>query len=183
MGSFLGSFLSGGHHDGSHTSLGSGSGRTGIGNLIALGGSGKGSGEEQLCILCHHADVCIGSAQSAGAAAHAQHNGDLRHNAGHLCDGGIQLGAGSQHIQALGQLCADGIIERDHRAARLGSQLQDFDVLLYIFDGDSLAVLENSVSLLASRIAAGSAHCAVCKQRGVLPVIEKLGEDFSFGTL
>ena len=41
------------------------------GDLVALGGGGERSGEEQLSILSHDAHVSIGSAQCAGAAAHA----------------------------------------------------------------------------------------------------------------
>ena len=183
MGSLLGSFLSVGSHDGSHTSLGSSLGSACAGDLVALGGGGERSGEEQLCILSHDAHVSIGSAQCAGAAAHAGDDCDLGDDTGNLGDGGVQLGAGGQNVQTLGQLSADRVVERDHRAAGLSSHLQDLDVLLNVLDRDSLAVLVNSISLLTSRIAAGSTHCAVRKQCGILPVIEKLGEDFSFVTL
>ena len=49
-----------------------------VGDLIALGCGGERSGEEQLCALSHDADICVGSAQSAGAAADTQNNGHLR---------------------------------------------------------------------------------------------------------
>jgi len=179
VGSLLSSLGSVSGHDGSHACLCGSSGRTGVSDLVALSGSSEGSGEEQLCALSHDADICVGSAQSAGAAADAQNDGYLRHDAGHLCDGGIQLGAGSQHIQALGQLCAHRVIERDDRAAGLCGHLQDLDVLLNVLDGNSLAVLIDSVCLLTCCIAAGSTHRTIGKQRGVFPVIEKLGEDFS----
>ena len=180
MSSLLGSILGGIGHDGSHASLGSSLSRTGTGDLVALGGRGEGGGEEQLRILCHHADICAGSAQSASTAAHAGDHCHLRHNAGHLSDGRVQLGTCGQHIQTLSQLCADGVVERDHRAARLSSHFEDLDVLFNVLDGDSLAVLVNGIGLLASRIAASGAYRAVRKQCGVFPVIEKLGEDFSF---
>ncbi len=162
--------------------FGSSLGRACAGDLVALGGGGERSGEEQLCILSHDAHVSIGSAQCAGAAAHAGDDCDLRDDAGHLGDGGVELGGSGQNVQTLSQLSADGVVEGDDRAARLSSQLKDLDVLFNVLDRDSLAVLEDSISLLTSSIAAGSAHCTVRKQSGVLPVI-KLGEDFSFGTL
>ena len=56
---------------------------------------------------------------------------------------------------------------------------EDLDVLLNVLDGNSLAVLIDSVCLLTCCIAAGSTHRTIGKQRGVFPVIEKLGEDFS----
>ena len=92
-----------------------------VGDLIALGSGGKRSGEEQLCALGHDADVCVGSAQSTGATADTQNNGHLRNNTGDLCDLCIQLCAGGQHVQTLGQLCANRVIEGDHRAAGLCS--------------------------------------------------------------
>ena len=168
-----------GSHDGSHACLGGSCGAACIGDLIALGSGSKRSGEEQLCALGHDADVCVGSAQSAGAAADTQNNGHLRNNAGDLCDLCIQLCAGGQHVQTLGQLCANRVIEGDHRAAGLCSHFQNLDVLFNILYGDSLAILINGVSLLTCSIAAGSAHCTISKQRSVLPVIEELGEDFS----
>ena len=183
VGSLLSSLGSVSGHDGSHACLCGSGGRTGVSDLVALRSGGEGSGEEQLCALSHDADICVGSAQSAGAAADAQNDGYLRHDAGHLCDGGVELCSRIQHVQTLSQLCADGVVEGDDRAARLGSQLEDLDVLLNVLDGNSLAVLEDGVSLLTGSIAAGSAHRTVRKQNGVFPVIKKLGEDFSFGTL
>ena len=179
MGSLLGSFLSRGSHDSGHACLCGSSGGTCIGDLIALGSGGERSGEEQLCALGHDADVCSCSAQCAGAAAHAQNHSHLRDHAGDLCDLRVQLCSSGQHIQTLGQLSADRVVERDHRAAGLSGHLQNLDVLLDILYGDGFAVLVNSVSLLTCRIAAGSAHCTVSKQRSVFPVIKKLGEDFS----
>ena len=183
MGGLLRSLSSVSGHDSGHACLCGSSGRAGISHLVALGSSGEGSGEEQLCALCHDADVCVGSAQGAGAAADAQNDGHLRHDAGHLGDGGVELGGSVQNVQTLSQLCADGVVEGNDRAARLGSQLKDLDVLFNVLDRNSLAVLEDGVSLLTGSIAAGSAHRAVRKQSGVFPVIKKLGEDFSFGTL
>ena len=179
MGSLLGSLGGVGSHDGCHAGLGSGSSTAGISHLVALGGRGERSGEEQLCALGHDAHVGIGSAQCAGAAAHTQNHRHLRDDAGNLCDLRIQLGIGREHIQALGQLCAHRVIERDDRAAGLCGHLQDLDVLLNVLDGNSLAVLIDSVCLLTCCIAAGSTHRTIGKQRGVFPVIEKLGEDFS----
>ena len=183
VGSLLSSLGSVSGHDGSHACLCGSSGRTGVSDLVALSGSGEGSGEEQLCALSHDADICVGSAQSAGAAADTQNNGHLRNNAGDLCDLCIQLCAGGQHVQTLGQLCTNRVIEGDHRAAGLCSHFQNLDVLFNILYGDSLAILINGVSLLTCSIAAGSAHCTISKQCSVFPVIEKLGEDFSFVTL
>ena len=177
--SLLGSFLSSGCHNGGHASLCSGGCGAGIGHLVALGSRGERSGEEQLCALSHDADICIGSAQCAGAAADTQNNSHLRDHAGNLCDLRIQLCAGGQHVQTLSQLCANGVIEGDDRAASLCCHLQNLDVLFNILYGNSFAVLVNSVSLLTCRIAAGSAHCTVSKQCSVFPVIKKLGEDFS----
>ena len=113
------------------------------------------------------------------AAADTQNNSHLRDHAGNLCDLRIQLCAGGQHVQTLSQLCANGVIEGDDRAASLCCHLQNLDVLFNILYGNSFAVLVNSVSLLTCRIAAGSAHCTVSKQCSVFPVIKKLGEDFS----
>ena len=180
VGGLLRSLSSVSGHDSGHACLCGSSGRAGISHLVALGSRGEGGGEEQLCILCHHADICAGSAQSAGTAAHAGDHCHLRHNAGHLSDGRVQLGTCGQHVQTLSQLCADGVVERDHRAARLSSHFEDLDVLFNVLDGDSLTVLVNGIGLLASRIAASGAYRAVRKQCGVFPVIEKLGEDFSF---
>ena len=177
--SLLGSFLSSGCHNGGHASLCSGGCGAGIGHLVALGSRGERSGEEQLCALSHDADICIGSAQCAGAAADTQNNSHLRDHAGNLCDLRIQLCAGGQHVQTLGQLCTNRVIEGDHRAAGLCSHFQNLDVLFNILYGDSLAILINGVSLLTCSIAAGNAHCTISKQRSVLPVIEELGEDFS----
>ena len=179
MGSLLGSLGSVSSHDGGHTSLCSSGCGAGICDLVALGSGGERSGEEQLCALSHDADICVGSAQCAGAAADTQNHSHLRDHAGNLCDLRIQLGSGGQHVQALGQLCADGVVECDDRAAGLCSHLQDLDVLLNVLHGDSFTILVNSISLLTCRIAAGSAHCAISKQRSVFPVIKKLGEDFS----
>ena len=179
MSSLLGSFRSSGLHDSSHASLCSGGCGTGIGHLVALGGRGERSGEEQLCALSHDADICIGCAQCAGAAADTQNNSHLRDHAGNLCDLRIQLCTGGQHVQTLSQLCANGVVEGDDRAASLSCHLQNLDVLFNILYGNSFAILINSVSLLTCSIAAGSAHCTISKQRSVFPVIEKLGEDFS----
>ena len=180
MGSLLGSLGSALGHDGSNTSLGSSLSGACICDLVALGGRGEGSGEEQLGVLCHNTDICAGSVQGAGTAAHAGDDCHLRHDAGHLGDGSVQLSGRGQNIQTLCQLCADRVVERDHGAARLSSHFEDLDVLLNVLHGDCLAVLVDGVGLLASRIAAGSAHRAVRKQCGIFPVIEKLGEDFSF---
>ena len=179
MSSLFSSLCGIGSHDGGYTCLGGSGSAACVGDLIALGSGGKRSGEEQLCALGHDADVCVGSAQSAGAAADTQNNGHLRNNTGDLCDLCIQLCAGGQHVQTLGQLCTNRVIEGDHRAAGLCSHFQNLDVLFNILYGDSLAILINGVSLLTCSIAAGSAHCTISKQRSVLPVIEELGEDFS----
>ena len=180
VGSLLRSLGSALGHDGSNTSLGSSLSRACICDLVALGGRGEGSGEEQLGVLCHDADICAGSVQGAGTAAHAGDDCHLGHDAGHLGDGSVQLSGRGQNVQTLCQLCADRVVERDHGAARLSSHFEDLDVLLNVLHGDCLAVLVDGVGLLASRIAAGSAHRAVRKQCGIFPVIEKLGEDFSF---
>ena len=71
-------------------------------------------------------------------------------------------------VQTLGQLCANRVIEGDHRAAGLCSHFQNLDVLFNILYGNSFAILINSVSLLTCSIAAGSAHCTISKQRSCL---------------
>ena len=70
--------------------------------------------------------------------------------------------------------------EKTARLAAIQQSMKQAALLPLGVAGDCLAVLVDGVGLLASRIAAGSAHRAVRKQCGIFPVIEKLGEDFSF---
>ncbi len=80
-------------HDGSHACLCGSSGRTGVSDLVALSGSGEGSGEEQLCALSHDADICVAALRALVPPQDAQNDGYLRHDAGHLCDGALSFAA------------------------------------------------------------------------------------------
>ena len=141
------------------------------------------SGQEQLSVSCHDADISCGGLHSAGAGAGTGNNGNLRHNAGDAGDLSGQAGVGVEQCKAALQLGTRGVVEGHDRRTGLGGHLQHADILLNILHTDGRAVLKYDIGVLAVCTAVSSTYCAIGKQRRVGAVIKKCCKDLCLAGL